>query len=592
MRRVAEREVKNKMRPELELVLCCARAKSLKVEERIRELFGEGVNWSEVLACAIEHKLAPFLYERIRSLDAGWPSQDQQEALAELTRNTGRNNLVFMGEILRLYQLFAAAQIPAIPFKGPALAWLAYPNFAQRTFMDLDFVIPQRGVPQATSLLRAQGYTPQFSSIEEHAGQHGPAPGQYAFAPGDEKCCFVELHTERTLRYFSRPLNLDEMNSRLIRLEIGGQSLRTFSVEDLLVMLCVHGAKHFWERLAWIVDIAHLSTVCEVNWPFLLEIAAKMESTRLLLLGLYLAHEVIGASLPQSVLERAHGDARVRWLAGKVLERYAGNSASSIGVWPRAVFRLRSGDGYWRGLLQLMRLSMIPTESDRRVIQLPAFLSPLYSVVRPLRLLGEYGLNHRPKPDLAIYQPTPPEIVNLMLSFAQLSQEDVLYDLGCGDGRIVVAAAEKYGIRAVGVDINPARIAEARANARRHGVEKRVEFILGDAKKADFSGATVVTMYLGADGNLRLADRLRAQLRPGARIVSRDFQIYGWVPERTENRVTSNGLRTSLHGWTIRKSGRGSLETTGVLPRTPQLFSASSQTMNASAQATVLQREK
>ena len=106
-------------------------------------------------------------------------------------------------------------------------------------------------------------------------------------------------------------------------------------------------------------------------------------------------------------------------------------------------------------------------------------------------------MNRRSKPDLAIYQPTPQEIVDQMLRLADISPGDVLYDLGCGDGRIVVAAAEKYGIRAVGVDINPARIAEARENARRHGVEKRVQFILGDAKKADFSDATVITMYLG-----------------------------------------------------------------------------------------------
>jgi hypothetical protein len=567
MRRVIEDEVENKMRPELELVLCSARAKSPESEERMKALLGAGVNWSELLACALEHKLAPALYERFRALDAGWLAQDQRDTLAELARNTGRSNLAFMSEMLRLHGLFEAAQIPAIPFKGPALAWLAYPNFAHRTCVDLDFVVPQRYIPEAMSLLQAHAYTPQFSPIEAQAGQQGPAPGQYAFAPRSN-LCFVELHTERTLRYFSRPINLEEMNSRLVHLEIGGKTLRTFSVEDLLVMLCVHGAKHFWERLAWIVDIAQLITAREVDWPLVSEIAAKLESTRLLLLGLYLAHEVVGASLPQSFLENARSDAQVQWLAGKVLDQYEGNSDPSVGVWPRAVFRLRSCDGYWQGLRQLFRLSMSPTESDRQTIQLPGFLSPLYTLVRPFRLLGKYGLglNRRVKPDLAIYQPTPKEIVDQMLSLADISPGDVLYDLGCGDGRIVVAAAEKYGIRAVGVDINPTRIAEARANARRQGVEKRVQFILGDAKKADFREATVITMFLGADGNLRLADRLRANLRSGARIVSRDFLIYGWAPERIENRIMSNGVPTSLYLWTIKKSKGESLGTTCAPP--------------------------
>jgi precorrin-6B methylase 2 len=202
----------------------------------------------------------------------------------------------------------------------------------------------------------------------------------------------------------------------------------------------------------------------------------------------------------------------------------------------------------------LARLGLSPTESDRQTIQLPGFLSPLYTLVRPFRLLREYGLglmDRRVKPDLAVFIPTPQEVVEQMLRLADVAPGDILYDLGCGDGRIVVTAAEKYGIRAVGVDINPARIAEARMNARRHGVENRVQFVLGDAKQADFREATVVMMYLGSDGNLRLADQLRSQLRSGTRIVSRDFQIYGWEPERSEDRLMSNGVSTSLYRWTI-----------------------------------------
>jgi hypothetical protein len=593
MPRLAENELKHKMRPELELVLCSARSKSPETVERIRTLFGEGMNWSEILACAIQHKLAPMLWERLASLDGVFLAQDQRETLTQLARSMGRNSLAFTGEMLRLHELFTAAQIAAIPFKGPTLAWLAYPNFAHRTFVDLDFVVPQCSIRQAMSLLRAQGYVPQFNSAEAQVGQSGPAPGQYAFAPG-RNYSFVELHTERTLRYFSRPLNLAEMNSRLIRLEIGGRTIRTFSVEDLLVMLCVHGTKHFWERLAYIVDIAQLTRVCEVNWALASELAEKTGSTRKMLLGLYLARELMGASLPESVLERARGDRQVRWLAGEVVDQYAGASDPSVGVWPRAVFRLRSCDGYWQGLRQLFRLSVSPTESDREKIRLPRFTSPLYTLVRPFRLLQEYGLglSSRVKPDLAIYLPTPPEIVGEMLRLAGVAPGDVLYDLGCGDGRIVVAAAEKYGIRAVGVDINPARISEARANARRRGVAKRVQFILDDAKKVDFSSATVITIYLGADGNLRLVDRLRAELRPGARIVSRDFQIYGWPPERFENHVMSDGALTTLYRWTIKNPEQKSARTTGTPASTPLTLSANSPRREAGLQATASQRNR
>lgn len=563
MPRAFQDKTKINMRPELELVLCAARTRSPENDDRIRALLNENLNWSEVLASAHEHKLGPLLDDRFRALDGSWLPQDQKQRLALLARDLARNNLAYMGEMLWLCGIFEAARIPAIPFKGPALGWLAYPNFAQRTCVDLDFVLPQRYIPQTMSLLQAHGYRPQFDAIEAQAGQRGAAPGQYAFVSSSKRI-FVELHTERTLRYFSRPLNLDEINSRLIRFQIGGQNVSAFSVEDQLVMLSVHGAKHFWERIAWLVDIARLISVREVNWVLLFEIAETLQSTRFLLLGLYLAHEVVGSSLPESVLERARNDRHVRWLAGKAIEQYAGNLVSMRGVWPRALFRFRSSDRFWRGLRQLIRLSMSPTETDRQTVRLPGFLAPLYTIVRPLRLLGEYGLGlkRRLRPDLAIYQPTPEEIVDSMLSLAGIGLGDVLYDLGCGDGRIVVTAAEKYGIRAVGVDINPKRIAEARAKARVHGVENRVDFVLGDAKKMDLSEATVVTMYLGADGNLRLVDHLHAQLRPGARIVSRDFKIYGWTPKRSENHVTSKGAPTSLYLWTIENSERDSSETT------------------------------
>ena len=410
MSRAIQDEKNCKMRPELELVILSAREKSPESDARIRTLIAEGLNWNEVISFAHQHKVATVLRERVGDLEGSSLAPSQKERLIEVARNVAKNNLLFMGEMLSLHSFFSAAQIPAIPFKGPALAWLAYPNFAQRTCVDLDFVVPQRFILEAMALLQARGLTPQFSLAEAQAGQDGPTPGQYAFAPASTGK-FVELHTERTLRYFSHPINLDEMGSRAISLEIGGQTLRSFSVEDLLVMLSVHGAKHFWERFSWIVDIAQLVTVREVNWTLLFAIGAKMGSTRLLRLGLYLAHEMVGAPLPQSVLESARGDTQVQWLARKVRERYAGTSDPSVGVWSRAIFRFQSCDSFLMGVRQLYRLSTSPTESDRQTFRLPGFLSPLYALVRPFRLLGKYGLgvNRRSKPDPGAGETTPPE---------------------------------------------------------------------------------------------------------------------------------------------------------------------------------------
>ena len=148
-------------------------------------------------------------------------------------------------------------------------------------------------------------------------------------------------------------------------------------------------------------------------------------------------------------------------------------------------------------------------------------------------------------PDV-IYVPTPPQVVEEMLRVAGVKQGDVLYDLGSGDGRIPIAAAKKYGIRATGIDIDPERIWEAEQNARGAGVERLVQFRREDLFTADFRDATVVTLYLHPDVNLKLRPRLWAELKPGTRIVSHQFLMGDWAPQRT---LEIAGRR--IYFWTI-----------------------------------------
>jgi SAM-dependent methyltransferase len=126
------------------------------------------------------------------------------------------------------------------------------------------------------------------------------------------------------------------------------------------------------------------------------------------------------------------------------------------------------------------------------------------------------------------YVPTPDEVVKEMLKMANVSENDVLYDLGCGDGRIVITAAKEIGCRGVGIDIDPVRIEECLENAKNAGVEDKVEFFLMDLFDADLSQATVVTLYLLSKVNLRLRPKLFRELRAGARVVSHDFSMGTW----------------------------------------------------------------
>ena len=150
------------------------------------------------------------------------------------------------------------------------------------------------------------------------------------------------------------------------------------------------------------------------------------------------------------------------------------------------------------------------------------------------------------QPDV-IFVPTPQEVVDAMLKLANVHAGDVLYDLGSGDGRIPVTAAKEYGIRAYGIDIDPRRIQEANENAKKNGVAHLVRFRREDLFNADFKDATVVTLYLLPDLNVKLRPRLLAELKPGTRVVSHQFDMGTWKPDR---KVELSASRT-IYLWTI-----------------------------------------
>jgi tRNA G37 N-methylase Trm5 len=153
------------------------------------------------------------------------------------------------------------------------------------------------------------------------------------------------------------------------------------------------------------------------------------------------------------------------------------------------------------------------------------------------------------------YVPTPQPVVEKMLDLAKVSKNDVVYDLGCGDGRMVITAAKERGARGVGIDLNPQRIAEAKANAEKAGVSDKVKFVQGDLFKANFGEATVVTLYLLPSVNQTLRPQLWKQLKVGTRVVSHDFDMGPeWPPEKVE-RV--NGK--TIYYWTITPANKAAV---------------------------------
>ena len=154
---------------------------------------------------------------------------------------------------------------------------------------------------------------------------------------------------------------------------------------------------------------------------------------------------------------------------------------------------------------------------------------------------------------LAPYIATPDDVVDRMLALAQVTRDDVVYDLGCGDGRIPIAAAKKYGARGVGLDFDPKLVALAKANAQAAGVDSLVDFRVENVLTADVSAATVVTLYLLSSSNERLRPLLMRQLKPGARIVSHAFSMgRDWPADKVDQFVSARGDEVTLYLWKIK----------------------------------------
>jgi SAM-dependent methyltransferase len=155
----------------------------------------------------------------------------------------------------------------------------------------------------------------------------------------------------------------------------------------------------------------------------------------------------------------------------------------------------------------------------------------------------------RKEPDIH-YVPTPQEVVDVMLDMARVGKDDVVYDLGSGDGRLIITAAKKYGASGVGIDIDPQRIAESRENARKAGVEDKLRFLEQDLFESDFHQATVVTLYLLSELNLRLRPQILAQLKPGTRVVSHAFMMGDWQPDEHKT-IEINGQSYDAYYWVV-----------------------------------------
>lgn len=392
------------MRPEAELLLCCARSQMDSARAaRIRALLQEGIDWSCLLQRALPHGLAPLLYW---NLNATCPEAVPQATLTHLRNHfhaNARRNLFLTGELLKLLNLLEVHGIPAIPLKGPVLAASVYGNLAFRWFGDLDIWVRQQDVLRARDLIMSQGYQPQIQLTNGREASFLRSHRELRL-DGDAGRVLVELQWRipthwQVLRSF--PLDQKRLWQRLESVPLAGGTVLGPPPEDLLLILCVHGAGHGWRRLNWICDVAELIRLYpQMDYGRAMAQASASGCERMFLLGLRLAHDLLGAALPAETWRRVQADAAVEPLAVQVREWLFGDEAGPTHLFEEAAFyirlreRLRERIPYFLFYCwAYLRPAVIPTAEDRALLPLPAFLSFLYYLLRPIRMVGKYGLS-------------------------------------------------------------------------------------------------------------------------------------------------------------------------------------------------------
>src|SRR5713226_2350071 len=355
--------------------------------ERLARLFGP-VDWTRLLAPAEDHGVTGHLAASLCGLEEDLVPPEIRQALADWQRARNFFTLRLTAELFRVLERFNSEGIGALVVKGPVLAMQAYGDPAMRSYGDLDLLVRQQDIRRATELLSAAGFAP---AIPLTAIEAGKIPGQYFFSTPDSQL-IVELHNDRTLRYFPRRLPLEVFFARQVRVRIDALEAPALCVEDELVLICIHGAKHFWERLMWIADVAALaSRQTGIDWQRVADSAKAVGAERMLHTGLRLATELLKARLPEKVQALVQADAVAARLAEQACEWLPAAGGAPPGLFERAIFRMRMRGGLLSAPAYLLRLSVSPTEEDWKVAagkNRPGFLD---AIRRPFRLARKYG---------------------------------------------------------------------------------------------------------------------------------------------------------------------------------------------------------
>jgi hypothetical protein len=356
----------------------------------------ENLDWTRFTDLAVRHKVAPLVYNAMRT--RAWQRHAPTPAPADnilhnhATQAAARS-LAYMTALTQIRESFARANLPVMTFKGIALAHTYYGDIGKRDYLDLDLLVHTDDVPRALELLKELGY--QRDTFPGETGD--PERDYHAHFVHPTSFLAVELHWALAFRYFSSLAGADLFWENAVTRAIGGVEVMTPDDEAMLVYLCSHGYRHNWSRLSWICDVAQLLRACpDLDWAKVNQLASQARAKNLLLLGLALAADLLHAPIPDTYKAVA-SEPRIAQAVQKVKDWLESPDAPPDLAIQQFHLLLREDLRDRVAYLpyaanHFLRTKLKPNERDRAFVKLPKRLEFLYYVVRPVRLLRDYLL--------------------------------------------------------------------------------------------------------------------------------------------------------------------------------------------------------
>ena len=367
------------------LLLECAKPRPdpVRMAERLRA----PLQWPSWIALAEDHSVLGLAAARLANYNENCIPPEQRNSLRAWRRSYALFTMNLTAEMFRLFDSFAAAGIEALVIKGPVLSERCYGDPGLRQYGDLDLIVRDADILRSSESMIGLGYEP---SVPLTAIRAKKIPGEYVFRQSATKL-LVEFHTELTFRYHPRPLPMENLFKRQARVNIDAHEIPALSPEDELVLICIHGAKHFWEQLSYIADVAAFVSNQKLDWGRVKSAAEEVAAARMLYVGLQLAADILCAPLPENIATLVNSDPMVGRLARQIAHWLPEAGSAPPGITERAIFRMRMRGGIFSGPAYLLRLSFSPTEEDWQEGAEHKRHWFLDAVGRPFRLVRKYG---------------------------------------------------------------------------------------------------------------------------------------------------------------------------------------------------------